>query len=337
MSLDELWTRLENSASPVTEDGVVIRRIDPQSRDNLFVGVRYPARTRLLLLAIPPGHRVPEGSLIQSRGFRTELKHFSGDPPGSVRLFIESADLSFNEVFTMVAADVVDQITTRSGTTSAVSSFLGRLVRWKRFFDSAGPTGLSEEAIRGLIGELIFVRDFALQDCTDTLAVIAAWVGPEPLSKDFEFGSWAVEVKCTSAKEHSRVRVSSEIQLDGTGFSALYLFVVLFEKVATDAEALPKLVSDVRGILGDSAAGRLFDEKLLLCGYHDVHAALYRDHRFLIRRLRAFRLADGFPRIPVPLPDGVGDLNYTLALSACQSFEIDVDELHRFLKERHDA
>jgi len=338
MNIDEIWRSLEaGEYGESPELGVTVRRIDPASPDGLFAGIRRPSGTRMLLLQISTPPRPADGVLIQSRGFVTAVNRFSADP-SRLHLFIESASPSVNEVFGYVAGDVAGHVFRRPSSSQAVSSFLGRLDRWRRFFESAGSEGLSEIAAQGLLAELIFLRDFAIPESETSEAAVLSWAIPAPLSKDFQYLPGAVEVKCSVSREHTKVHISGERQLDDTGFASLFLLAVLLEKVSAAGFNLPETVSSVRNVLGDGTARGSFEEKLVEYGYLDVHAPRY-DQRYIFHRMRAFHVKDGFPRVPAILPDGVGDLTYTIALSACAPFEVDPDRLRTLIRENrsHDA
>lgn len=332
MNIDEIWRGLEAGESGQSpEPGVTVRRIDPAAPDGLFAGIRRPSGTRMLLLQISAPPRPADGALIQSRGFSTAVNRFSADS-SHLHLSIESASTTFNEVFGYVANDVAGHVFQRPASSQAVSLFLGRLDRWKRFFESAGGEGLSEIAAQGLLAELIFLRDFAVPESATPEAAVLSWAVPEPLSKDFQYRAGAVEVKSSASREHTKVHINGERQLDDTGFRSLYLLAVLLEKVSADGFNLPEIVDSVRDALSDGQARGLFEERLIAYGYLDVHAFRY-DRRYVLQRMRAFHVRDGFPRVPAILPDGVGDLNYTIVLSACSTFEVDPGHLRTLIRE----
>src|SRR5208283_4494312 len=128
----------------------------------------------------------------------------------------------------------------RPVSSQTIPAFLGRLDRWKRFFETAGEDGLSEISAQGLLGELIFLRDFAIPESESPGAAVSSWAVPEPLSKDFQYSGGAIEVKSSVSREHTKVHISGERQLDDTGFVSLCLLAVLLEKVATGGFSLPE-------------------------------------------------------------------------------------------------
>jgi hypothetical protein len=88
----------------------------------------------------------------------------------------------------------------------------------------------------------------------------------------------------------------------------------------------------VRNVLSDGRARGLFEERLVAYGYLDVHSPRY-ERRYMLQRMRAFHIRDGFPRVPPILPEGVGDLGYTIVLSSCSSFEVDPGRLRTLIRE----
>jgi hypothetical protein len=125
-------------------------------------------------------------------------------------------------------------------------------------------------------------------------------------------------VKCSARREHTKVNISGERQLDSQGFAALFLFVLLVERVGEGGTTVPALVEHLRTVLLAGSARFLFEEKLVAAGYHDIHKWKYADKSFLLKDHKIFLVTDAFPRLTPPLPSGIGDLSYTVVLSACQ-------------------
>ena len=90
---------------------------------------------------------------------------------------------------------------------------------------------------------------------------------------------------------------------------------------------MPEMVASIRDILSKAPpTTRLFDDKLLDEGYMDAHAELYRSG-YAFRSVRVYRVRPGFPRIlESDLKSGVGDVSYSVVLSACEPFKSDLGE-----------
>jgi hypothetical protein len=331
MNLELLWREIAEDQSNASAPGIAVRRVNPDSPDDIFIGYMQPRGTRLMILRLPSAPVLMRNALVQSRGFITHLSRYQHDPEGTRSLVLEATDPLFNKVFTILAADIIGRISGRKSDDTAVAAFLGGLQHWKRFFDLSGHEGLSEELILGLFAELTFLRDFALRQLSAGSSAIAGWVGPDPLSKDFQYPGFAVEVKGTTSSEPVMVRISSERQLDGSGIADLLLFVLLTEKAAgSGGTTLADLVDGIRNDLGSTSARLVFEEKIFAYGYHDVHRDKYESRRFINHGYRVFHVRDGFPRLTADLPPGVGDVTYSLTLSACIPFAITEKRLNGF-------
>lgn len=327
MNLDSLWRDIAEEQSRTAASGLAVRRINPEGRDDIFIGCRQPEDTRLLILRLPSAPLLARNALVQSRGFTTRVSRYQHDPEGSYSLVLEATDRLFNGVFSVLAGDIIRRVEERRPQETAVSAFLGCVLRWKRFFDLSGHEGLPDELLLGLFAELTFLHDFALPH-TGGLAAVTGWVGPDPLAKDFQYPGFAVEAKGTASAEPVKVRISSERQLDDSGIDRLLLFVLLTEKVARSAgTSVPELIESIRTHLDDTSATLIFEEKLLSYGYHDFHCSTYESRRFVNRGHRLFYVRTGFPRLTASLPPGVGDVTYSLTLSACVQFAISDMEL----------
>lgn len=323
MNLVALWQDITDEQQRSGTPGLSVRRIDPQCADDLFAGVRMPAGTRVLLLRLSSAPQLSRNALPQSRGFITHLARFEHDPEHCCNLVLEATEPAFNAVFGVLAADLVSHILARGRQETALSVFIASLQQWKHFFDASGPEGMSEEKLLGLLGELEFLRDFAIRHVPTAITALGGWVGPDPLSKDFEYHGCAVEVKATAGREPVKVRINGERQLDDLGTGNLFLFVLLTERAAAGGTTVPELVQAIRILLPEGNPARVtFEEKLFAYGYHDMHRARYDSSRFIVHGYRLFQVRAGFPRLTALLPEGVGDISYTVTLSACEPFRV---------------
>ena len=112
--------------------------------------------------------------------------------------------------------------------TDAVNMLIRRLRSWQIFLSSGKPKILSDEKIRGLIAELIFLESH-LFPYFETDAAIDYWTGPEGSSQDFNIQSTVVEVKSQLGEKPRIVRISSADQLCPE-LPELYLHVVVLGK-----------------------------------------------------------------------------------------------------------
>ena len=103
-------------------------------------------------------------------------------------------------------------------------------------------------------------------------------------------------------------------------------FVILtLQKLDSGGQKLPELVDEIRAVIkGERSAENLFEIALRDAGFLDVHASLYTDE-YKVNKQEIFDVKSGFPRI-IKLPSGVGDITYTITISACSDFELNIDK-----------
>jgi len=157
------------------------------------------------------------------------------------------------------------------------------------------------------------------------ITVLNAWKGCERYYHDFEVNGQVVEVKTTMTKEPRKVRINNERQLDGTGLVSLHLLVLTLIKAENGGESLPDLVESVMFAVSSAPGGRRkFEKCLKAAGYLDSHTHMYTDS-YTVKKEELFRVDEGFPRI-TDIPDGLGDIRYSLIVAAAGNFLSDIDE-----------
>ena len=320
MTIEDQWKALEGEGNTATWRLQLAR---PVKGHPLFAAVEPGTGRRALLLripesVIPPRRQWPNCSGLDLLATRLDAQTYLGVLLKEPR----SAD-----VFAALAEDLARRVENLTSAADAVRAFLGQLARWQRFL-TATVEGLSEQAQRGLWGELRFLHG-RLGPGIGIAHAVEGWKGGERSHQDFQFENGAVEIKTTVAKQPQSIRITSERQLDGTHWPALFLHVFILEVHEDDRDTLPALVELVRSALvGYPSQGERFEEVLLAAGYFDVHVPRYTARSYAIRRELTFEVKNDFPRIVEgDLPTGTGDINYALDLAACEPYAATVDEV----------
>lgn len=322
--IDEVWESLREQSGGGS--GVLRRRLLPDAAIDLFAAVEKPANKPLLFAqfmrsAMPSGLRPDD-----AKGFGLMVEPIHG---GRLQVEVALADPSAESVFAAFVDDVLARVSSAESEGAAASALFGTVARWQRFFASHGSIGLSPEKQQGLFGELLFMTKF-LAAAGGQARAVASWAGPTGSNQDFEWASSAWEVKSPAGLPVRSVRVSNVRQLDGSHLADLRLVVVELETHQNTPETLPEMVENVRSSVlatNPEALGRLND-LLMEAGYLDAHAPLYADRGYKLRAVRAFRVNDDdFPRLlESDLPEGVGDVRYSLSLPSIVQFEMEREQ-----------
>jgi len=332
MKIEAIWAELEQEADVGASAAWLTRFALPTPSANLLIALETAPRRRTLLLpvsesAIPHKYEWPTCRGLEIFGISLGGKHHLG-----VRLM----DRACTDVFTVLAEDVAPRVTAAPDPKAAASALLGRLRRWQKFL-SAGANGLTADQQKGLFGELYACRGLLIP-ALDGFRAVSGWRAPHATHQDFQFGAAAVEVKTTSAKQPTSVRITNERQLDTVGVGALFLYVLVLDEreagegITPSGENLPGLVQSVRSLLKDDAL-EIFDDRLLDWSYFEADVSRYEGRRFAMRQQHVFLISDEFPRLTERmLPGGIGDVSYALSLDACEPFRVTLEQMIGTLK-----
>lgn len=318
--LVSIWRELEGRYSG--EDGVY-RRLDLAHETGIRMAVLSPGRTWAILVEVSPEDIT---SLVPPRwrGMGMSVLPHTGPVPSMKHICLYVEALEHRPVFTALCTDIV-----RTLESTSAAERMGNLqqcfYRWSRFFERWNQEGMALERQRGLLGELEFL-DMLLKRQIPAFTSVSSWKGCDGGVHDFALGGNAIEVKTTIMKEPRKVRINSERQLDDDHLESLVLFVVTLQETETNGVSLPDKISELRETLeSDVNAASLFETRLISAGYVDSDSEKY-TRSYVIKKKEPFAIQSGFPRI-VSLPSGLGDVQYTLMISACESYRIGIDDM----------
>jgi hypothetical protein len=324
------WAQLEAEHHP---HGLVTRRLFPQSPHDIFLAVRQPAGTRMLLLRVPDTAAEAvargRGTLPTTRGLDLRFGHSDG---GRRELQVILTAEDRREVFNPLIADMAATAGAAEGAEAALTAAIDRFEQWRHLLQSVADSGLGREARRGLYGELVVLRDHVLAAVPPTEAV-RSWTGPTGANQDFELPGAAVEVKTGAGGQPQSITIANERQLDDTGVERLLLAHLLVdERRGGSGESLNAVVDSLRNAVGP-AARVLLDDLLARVAYLTEHRHLYDEPRYTQRGSRFWRVTGDFPRITeADLRPGVGDCRYRISTVGLDRYRVLADEVGGMLR-----
>lgn len=123
--------------------------------------------------------------------------------------------------------------------------------KWYYFFEKDTNIDLSEFEVKGLIGELLFIKNF--NSIVGNKEIINAWKGPESGVRDFNFNMFDVEVK-TSSKEVGHVHtINGQMQLKSETIPLFIYSISLKNSESENSINLKKLIDYVILEIGDDS------------------------------------------------------------------------------------
>jgi hypothetical protein len=296
-----------------------VRRVDPKHPFDLFWG--KDIHDKYLFIFETLGLSYKSDISIELQGIDIIWGKKSN---GEISRFIlRLKDNAEWELFLGICNDLVAVTANSLNLESAVAAIQNRLARWQRFLKNNNHL-LSDEQIRGLIGELLFLKHY-LFPVYGSGHSIKFWKGPEGFPQDFDIGTCAVEVKSRLADTNSCITVSSAEQLYSQQ-NELYLHIISLKKADGEHKGsftLNGLVSELHEALAsDFQALDRFTNLLFEVGYYE--ADRYSEQSYLCGGEQIYQVIDGFPRIiPIDIPCGVKRVSYAIDISTCDEFKVE--------------
>ncbi|MBX2938588.1 MAG: PD-(D/E)XK motif protein [Ferruginibacter sp.] len=318
--IENIWVGLESETS--NHSGLLYKRYSAEVLPDVFIALKAPEKLRCIAFRISAAFPFYENQWNKLKDIKIETLPDERDKSKKF-LLILLLNKQHKDIFSTLCEDLIFGVSDVSTEQTLVEKLLERLAKWQSLFEKVGKQGLSDEAQRGLYGEIYFLR-FFLTNNSDKNYCIKSWLGPEKSIQDFQYSNWAVEVKTTHGNNHQKIHITSERQLDDSIIEKIFLFHLSLDVRVGNGESLNILIDAVSELLNDNTmASNLFKLKLLESGYYDIHKPLYDERGYTIRQVNIYRVTDNFPRITEnQIPIGVGDVRYSIVLSESEEWRI---------------
>lgn len=325
MKIKQIWDELANDKSLIS--GLLFRRYSGAVKPDVYVALQHPEKFLCVYVAINKTTEVNISNFSNLQEIQVDLFASPNVVDKNILIF-KLLNFEHKDIFAVLCEDLIASISEEINEKRIIREVLNRFEKWKSLFNKIGLQGLKPEEQRGLFGELYFLRKF-LQTTNNFLPIVNTWTGTEKQIRDFQSGSWAVEVKTTHGNNHQKVQISSERQLDTTNLEDLFLYHISLEQQQNSGETLNDIVDSVIDFLrAEIIALNKFKSKIYEVGYFDLQRNLYETIGYHIRQDEFYKVEKDFPRIEEnDLRTGVGDVKYSIILSQCAPFSISESEV----------
>ncbi len=196
-----------------------------------------------------------------------------------------------------------------------------RYLLWQKAFVKTGGKLLSFEQVKGLIGELYFLKMRMIPQYGPEIAV-RSWSGIEATDQDFSCDNTWYEVKSTVSGSGT-VKISSIEQLDV--YDVGHLVVVKLDKTSeadTSKLTLNNMVELVVDAIPEKVLQESFRNRLLAYGYYYDKA--YDRIGFRFSGIEQYLVNAKFPCLrKSQIPSSVQNAKYELSLAAIEPFKED--------------
>ena len=288
------------------------QRVNSTHLLDLYVGNDDTARWTLLLISEYPPMKVASSRMILVKSGRRSDKKWS--------LSFSLVDDSYRDMFVLFCEDIIASSACISNKEKATRFVGKRYKEWREMLANAHDSLLSPEEIKGLLGEMYFLKVFL---CTRYGAKEAAlsWTGPRHLPQDYIIDDTWYEVKTVSSSR-AEVTISSIEQLDCVKPGELV--VIRADKTSvtnTDAVNLNTLYRELLAMLSDDDAREQFSTMLLHYGYYPRPEYEEEEYTFEIKATTRYAVSTDFPCIRrTNLPESITEAKYSLSIAAIDSY-----------------
>lgn len=226
----------------------------------------------------------------------------------------------YDKIFTKLCWDLIESSEKPESEEKSVKYIVSRFKKWQDLLENIKNQSLSEQVIKGLIGELFFLKEYALPKY-GIINSIDGWVGPLGGDKDFLYQDYWIEIKSISPGKNN-FTVSSLEQLDSREEGKLFLiYIEKSTKTDKNSITLPRLIDEIRKeLIYDANALEIFDLKVSTIG--DVSNAEHSEKYYTVKKVTEYQINESFPRIKrEELPPEITEVIYDISISAIKKWE----------------
>lgn len=247
------------------------------------------------------------------------IKQYQAEKFCGIIFYLKDVDMF--DTFCVFCEDIIDSTKDTADHVAGYKLLINRFYAWKKMFQTKNSL-LKEPEIMGLIGELLFLRDFMMPTYGEDIA-LSSWSGQDLTHKDFSLKDTWFEVKAINTGKPT-VKISSLEQLQSTIEGELAVFQLEKMSPAYDGVTLNKLATGILGILSSEESKDYFISKLFDSKFSFETA--YNDYVYEVTLGERYQVTDSFPKLTrEDVNEAIAKAQYDILLSEIQGYKIDWD------------
>ncbi|MBM3454217.1 MAG: PD-(D/E)XK motif protein [Bacteroidetes bacterium] len=314
IELKQKWSGL--SENPVTS-GFRSLRISANCICELYLGISKKGK-RCLILALPASKH------LVFRGIQKENLSIAYFREKNL-IALELIDNDYQDLFDDLVLSMYHGIKNINHVDEYTNYFIQAFYRWSEFFEDKKSDLLSEDVIKGIMGELLVLKLLITEpERPEINFLLKAWTGLYDKGNDFELETKNLEIK-TKSLSGIDVKISSEFQLEVSPGKGLELFVVSLQSDFTAGIHIRDLILEIMKVVQESYGDNTILWKAL--SQKNITAknvSQYDRYRFNPVNWISYNCADeNFPKLSRSnIPEETSSLEFTLRTNLLTSFII---------------
>lgn len=230
----------------------------------------------------------------------------------------------FNDLFDDLILSVYSKIYQVADVDEYASLFVNHFIKWSAFFENKKQNSLSVQELKGLYGELLFLKKMIIGSDMNIDDLLKTWRGPYDEVHDFISDFIDHEVKTISHSENY-IRISSEYQLQPQAGKELFLVVITVIDDSENGQNIKDVIEEIRVRIYDKGGDiSLFMNALLQKGITIANAKDY-DVRWTPHMLYLYDCNnENFPKLTRSnIPEEISGVKYKFQLNLMDKYLAD--------------
>ena len=307
MTIEEIKDKFDEC-----QNSMSYKRINPDHPINIYIGYNEKGNKSLAIIS--------NESDIEFESTRLIDVELNIRADGNYALSFNLLDDSLSDIFYQFISDIIEK-TYYLEDCSPIAFTIERWKRWIDMFKNSRNTLLSENEVRGLLGELIYLEKYMFNKYGINKS-LESWIGSSLSHKDFEIEDTWYELK--TIKENAlTVTISSIEQLDSNKQGELVLIKLEPSNEAINEPIkLNNYIKKIEGNFSNNYQHSVFKEKLDERKY--FYAPEYDKYVYSIKSIDHYRVTEEFPKLKYSdLPNSIARASYELYIKKIEDFKIE--------------
>lgn len=288
-------------------------RINEEHPSDTYVGYNENGNKTLAIIAYGEIEEIESTKLIEARILKRSTDN---------RLSLSFSLLNdiMSDIFYQFCDDIVQKTINLPHEINVIAFIIERWKKWIQMFKNPHTTIMSENEIRGLLGELIFLKEIMIKKYGISKS-LESWIGSSMSHKDFEIDDTWYELK--TIKENAiTVEISSIEQLESSLYGELALVKLEPSNLTINNPiSLNNYIKSIENLLETKEQINLFYKKLEERNYFYVEE--YDKYVYANKGIDKYRVVEGFPKISNnDLKDGIVRVSYQIFINKIRDFLI---------------
>lgn len=287
------------------------KRVDEDHILDIYVPDTNAIKSIVFILRIKPD------GLFPTKEIDVSVSHRESDGRWLVGFFL--LDEEFTSYFELFCQDLIESSRQLVFNEEDGATFLvNRFESWATFFSRRNQK-LSKNAIRGLVGELIFIKHYLIPEIGKVRS-INSWMGPTNSKQDFLTSEKWFEVK-TIKPGGKTIHITSLEQLSRLDYGELA--VICLNDVSRESSSgltLNQIYNELLSVFEDFITKKKFETMMILAGYQED--PFYDNYSFEFVSYSMYGVVEGFPRILTDdIHEAISDLRYEIQISHLNKYK----------------